>query len=327
MGIPDSLERAHFAATRPAVTVSRAGGALQVRGVSHAFVGRLVLSDVSFEVPPGVLTGLLGPNGAGKTTLMRVMFGVLDPLSGETLWRGRPVTTADRRRWGYMPQERGLYPAMPAGEQLVFLARLHGVARAEATRSARALLDELGLADRWADRPDKLSGGMQQRLQLAAALVHEPEVIVLDEPFAGLDPVAVEELSATLVRRVHAGRTVLFSSHQLDLVQDLCESIVMLDDGRTVLAGRVADLRASSGRRQLRLTVAGTDRSWLGGLPEVSVVEDRADALRLDVPSGTDPLKVLDAARAAGRVSDFGLDLPTLSQLFMAAATQSAEVT
>lgn len=299
---------------------------LQVRGVSHAFAERPVLDDVTFGVPAGVLTGLLGPNGAGKTTLMRVMFGVIDPDAGETRWQDHPVTTADRRRWGYMPQERGLYPAMPAGDQLVYLARLHGVGRGEATRSARRLLDELGLADRWSDRPDKLSGGMQQRLQLAAALVHDPEVIVLDEPFAGLDPVAVAELSATLVERVRAGRTVLFSSHQLDLVQDLCESIVMLADGRNVLEGRVADLRASSGRRQLRLTLADGDRAWLAAFPRVSVVEDRADDLRLDLPSGTDPLAVLDAARAAGPVSDFGLELPTLSQLFMVAAGEMAEV-
>jgi ABC-2 type transport system ATP-binding protein len=224
-----------------------------------------------------------------------------------------------------MPQERGLYPAMPAGDQLVYLARLHGVSRPDATASARALLDELGLADRWSDRPDKLSGGMQQRLQLAAALVHDPEVLVLDEPFAGLDPVAVAELSASLLDRVHAGRTVLFSSHQLDLVQDLCESIVMLDEGRTVLEGRVADLRASSGRRQLRLTLEDTDRTWLAAFPEVRVVEEHADDLRLDLPPGTDALAVLDAARRGAVVSDFGLELPTLSQLFMVAAGQMPE--
>jgi len=299
---------------------------LQVRGVSHAFGDRAVLDDVRFDVVPGVLTGLLGPNGAGKTTLMRIMFDVIDPISGATWWQGHEVTPADRRRWGYMPQERGLYPAMPAGEQLVYFARLHGVDREHATRSAKDLLEELGLGDRWSDRPDKLSGGMQQRLQLAAALVHDPEVIVLDEPFAGLDPVAVEELSKTLLERVRAGRTVLLSSHQLDLVQDLCESIVMLDHGRIVLAGRVADLRASSGRRQLRLTIASADRQWLAALPEVTVVEDLADDLRLDLPPGTDPLAVLDAARAAGQVTDFGLELPTLSQLFMAAAGELAEV-
>jgi ABC-2 type transport system ATP-binding protein len=299
---------------------------LQVRGVSHAFAERPVLDDVTFDVPSGVLMGLLGPNGAGKTTLMRIMFGVIDPDAGQTWWQGHEVTTTDRRRWGYMPQERGLYPAMPAGDQLVYLARLHGVGRADATASARGLLDELGLADRWSDRPDKLSGGMQQRLQLAAALVHDPQVIVLDEPFAGLDPVAVAELSATLTERARAGRTVLFSSHQLDLVQDLCESIVMLDEGRTVLAGRVADLRASSGRRQLRLTVADGNRSWLGAFPQVRVVEDHADDLRLDLPPGTDPLAVLDAARACGHVTDFGLELPTLSQLFMVAAGEMVEV-
>ncbi|MDH5244600.1 MAG: ATP-binding cassette domain-containing protein [Chloroflexota bacterium] len=298
---------------------------LQVRGVSHSFGDRPVLEDVSMDVPAGILTGLLGPNGAGKTTLMRIMFGVIAPGAGEIHWQGHPVTVADRRRWGYMPQERGLYPAMPAGNQLVFLARLHGVDRAEAIRSARSLMEELGLADRWSDRPDKLSGGMQQRLQLAAALVHDPEVIVLDEPFAGLDPVAVGELSASLEDRVRAGRTVLFSSHQLDLVQDLCESIVMLSRGRTVLEGRVADLRASSGRRQLRLTMSGPGLAWLDAFPEVTVVEDRADDLRLDLPPGTDPLAVLDAARAAGGVTDFGLDLPTLSQLFMSAAGETAE--
>jgi len=299
---------------------------LQVQGVYHSFADRQVLDDVSMDVAPGILTGLLGPNGAGKTTLMRIMFGVIAPTAGEVRWQGHPVTTADRRRWGYMPQERGLYPVMPAGEQLVFLARLHGVGRAEAHRSARALLEELGLGDRWAERPDRLSGGMQQRLQLAAALVHDPEVIVLDEPFAGLDPVAVDELSVALAERAAAGRTVLFSSHQLDLVQDLCESIVMLSSGRTVLEGRVADLRASSGRRQLRLTLTATGRGWLDAFPEVTVVEDRADDLRLDLPPGTDPLAVLDAARAAGDVSDFGLDLPTLSQLFMGAADEAAVV-
>ncbi len=299
---------------------------LEVREVSHSFGQRRVLDEVSFAVPPGIVTGLLGPNGAGKTTLMRVMLGVIDPDGGDTRWQGQRVTPVDRRRWGYMPQERGLYPAMRAGEQLVYLARLHGMTRDGATESARGLLEELGLGDRWDERPDKLSGGMAQRLQLAAALVHQPEVIVLDEPFAGLDPVAVDELSATLTQRVREGMTVLFSSHQLDLVQDLCEAIVMLSEGRTVLEGRVADLRASSGRRQLRLTLSGTDHQWLAAHPQVTIVEDRADALRLDLPPGTDPLAVLDVARRAGEVTDFGLDLPTLSELFMGAAGELSEV-
>jgi ABC-2 type transport system ATP-binding protein len=224
-----------------------------------------------------------------------------------------------------MPQERGLYPGMPAGDQVAHFGRLHGLSRRDALSRARALLTELGLEDRWNQRTDKLSGGMQQRLQLATSLVHDPAVIVLDEPFAGLDPVAVASLSETLRQRARNGCTVLFSSHQLDLVQDLCEDIAMVDRGRTVLLGSVAMLRASSGRRQLRVHVEAPNHDWLLAFPDVTVVSEEADDLRLAVPPGIEPLEVLDAARAAGRVVDFGLDLPTLSQLFLAAADRTLD--
>lgn len=291
---------------------------LEVVDLRHRFGERVALAGVGMTVQPGVLTGLLGPNGAGKTTLMRVLLGVIKPDAGQVLVDGREVGLAERQRWGYMPQERGLYPAMRAGEQLTYMARVHGLSRGEAQRRARELLAEFGLSQRWGDRCDKLSGGMQQRIQLAAALVHDPEVVVLDEPFSGLDPVAVEELSATLRDRVARGCTVVLSSHQLDLVQDLCVQIVMIDHGRNVLAGDVAQLRAASGARQLRIGFATQrPRDWLMAFPDVRVVSDDADALRLSVPAHTDPLALLDAARAAGPVTDFGLDTPTLSQLFM----------
>jgi ABC-2 type transport system ATP-binding protein len=298
---------------------------LELRDVAHSFGDRVALDGVSFDVEPGVLTGLLGPNGAGKTTLLRVLLGVLDPDRGEIEVDGRAATRDDRRSWGYMPQERGLYAGMAAGEQVVHFGRLHGLSRSDATDRAHTVLDELGLGDRWADRTDSLSGGMQQRLQLATALVHDPRVIVLDEPFSGLDPVAVAELSESLRDRVREGRTVLFSSHQLDLVQDLCEAIVMVDRGQLVLEGAVANLRASSGGRQLRLHVEGGGREWLREFPGVTVVADAADDLRLELPADIDALAVLDAARAAGRVVDFGLDLPTLSQLFFEAAARRPE--
>jgi ABC-2 type transport system ATP-binding protein len=294
--------------------------ALEVRDVTFSFGDRLALDGISFEVAPGVLTGLLGPNGAGKTTLMRIMLGVLSADEGEVRHRGDPVDSAARRRWGYMPQERGLYPGMTVGEQLVYFGRLHGLSRSEATERSRALLGELDLVDRWKDRTDKLSGGMQQRLQLATALVHDPDVVVLDEPFAGLDPVAVHRLSESLRERARAGRTVLFSSHQLDLVQNLCEDIVMIHQGRLVLRGEVAALRAASSDRQLRVKVRTPDRRWLEAFPGVTVVSEEADELRIAVPPGLDPLAVLDAARASGTVLDFGLDLPSLSQLFLRAA-------
>ena len=296
---------------------------LEIDDVAHSFGDRLVLDGVSFDVAPGAITGLLGPNGAGKTTLLRVMLGVVTPDHGEVRYAGRPVSDQDHREWGYMPQERGVYPGMPAGDQVAYFGRLHGLSRREATSRAHDLLAELGLEDRWKDRTDKLSGGMQQRLQLAAALVHDPAVIVLDEPFNGLDPVAVESLSETLRLRARGGRTVLFSSHQLDLVQDLCEDIAMVDRGRIVLEGNVAKLRASSGRRQLRLHVEAPDNDWLRPYPGVTVVSNEADELRLALPPGIEPLKVLDAARAAGQVIDFGLDLPTLSQLFLTAADRT----
>jgi ABC-2 type transport system ATP-binding protein len=295
--------------------------------VTHSFGDRTALDGVSFAVLPGVLTGLLGPNGAGKTTVMRIMLGVLIPQRGQIWYRGRPAGDATRRNWGYMPQERGLYPGMPAGDQVVYFGRLHGMSRREAQEKARALFDEFGIGERWRERTDALSGGLQQRLQLATALVHDPDVIVLDEPFAGLDPVAVASLSQSLRQRAREGRTVVFSSHQLDLVQDLCEDITMIDRGRTVLQGEVAALRASSGRRQLRLHVESASRDWLLRIPDLTVVSDEADDLRLAIPPGTDPLDVLDAARTVGRVVDFGLDLPTLSQLFLAAVGKTHDRT
>ena len=298
---------------------------LEVRDVVHSFGERRALDGLDLAVRAGTITGLLGPNGAGKTTLVRVLLGVLTPEHGTIAYDGHPVDREQLQSWGYMPQERALYPAMTALEQVAFFGRLHGLGRTEASERARALLEELGLGERGRDRTDKLSGGMQQRLQLATALVHEPAVVILDEPFNGLDPVAVESLSHTLLQRAERGCTVLFSSHQLDLVQNLCHEIVMIDRGRTVLEGNVAELRASSGERQLRLQVSAADRSWLAGLDGVRVVSHEADELRLAVPPGPDPLAVLDAARAAGRVSDFGLDLPTLSQLFLGAAGHRPE--
>jgi ABC-2 type transport system ATP-binding protein len=300
-------------------------GMLEIDDVAHSFGERLALDGVRFDVAPGVTTGLLGPNGAGKSTLLRVMLGVLSPDRGEVRYDGRPADEEDHRQWGYMPQERALYAGMRAGDQVTHFGRLHGLSRVDATSKAHDLLAELGLEERWNDRTDKLSGGMQQRIQLATALVHDPAVIVLDEPFNGLDPVAVASLSETLRVRAREGRTVLFSSHQLDLVQDLCEDIAMIDHGRTVLEGSVATLRASSGKRQLRLHVDAPNRDWLLAYPTVTVVSDEADDLRLAIPVGVDPLEVLDAARSAGRVVDFGLDLPTLSQLFLSAAGQTLD--
>ena len=299
--------------------VGEEGPVLELRNVTRRFGDRLVLDDLSFAVPPGEVVGLLGPNGAGKTTAMRIIFGVVDADAGSVLYDGSPVRPDQRSSWGYMTQERGLYPDMRVRDQLVWFGRLHGLDKAEARRRAEDLLEQLALADRAGDRLDALSGGMQQRVQLAASIVHDPPVVVLDEPFAGLDPVAIDHLSRVVTERADRGQTVVFSSHQLDLVEDLCESIVMIDHGRIVMSGRVRDLKAASEERQLRVSVEGSPVAWLDDLAGVDLVESNAHGMRVRLAPQVDALEVLDAARAAGAVTDFGLEEPSLSQLFLRA--------
>jgi ABC-2 type transport system ATP-binding protein len=191
---------------------------LEIRGLTKRFGDRVALDGLTMTVPPGQVVGLLGPNGSGKTTAMRIVFGVIDADEGEVLYRGEPIRPAVRRRFGYMPEERGLYPDMRVRDQLVYFARLAGLSRERARERADALLERLGVADRAEEPVQALSLGNQQRVQLAAALVHEPEALVLDEPFSGLDPVAVAGLSEIVTEAAREGRLVLFSSHQLDLV-------------------------------------------------------------------------------------------------------------
>jgi ABC-2 type transport system ATP-binding protein len=280
----------------------------------------VALDHLSLDVPGGQLFGLLGPNGAGKSTAMKVVFGLLRPDGGEVRWNGRAVRQEDRLRFGYLPEERGLYPKMRVRDQLVYFGRLHGLDAAKATAAADYWLERLGVAERSRDRAEALSLGNQQRVQLAAALVHDPDLLVLDEPFSGLDPVAVDALSAVLAERAAAGVSVVFSSHQLDLVEDLCDSVAILHRGRLVLTGVVRDLKKASGRRTLRVVIEGTDGArtgaWAGGLRGVTVERADDDGTRLALAPDVDALDVLQRASSAGRVVDFSLELPPLSQLF-----------
>ncbi len=289
---------------------------LLLRDVCHSFGERRVLEHVDLAVPPGRMVGLLGPNGAGKSTLMRIMFGVLDADHGDIIWRGRPATDRDRRSWGYMPQERGLYLDMRVHDQLVWMARLHGVDRSTAADRASSLLERLDLDDRAGDTVKSLSGGMAQRVQLAAAMVHHPDVLVLDEPFAGLDPGAVDFLTGVLVDHVGRGGHLVFSSHQLDLVQDLCESITLIHEGKVVLDGDLRELRAESPDRFLRVD-GKVDVSWLDG--DATVESTTPSETRLRLQSGADAAAVLDRVRAHVPVTDFGVESPSLSELFRSA--------
>jgi ABC-2 type transport system ATP-binding protein len=287
---------------------------LELRDLARRYGDVVALDGVSFTVEPGQMFGFVGPNGAGKTTTMRIVLGVLAADRGEVLFDGHPVDSAMRSRFGYMPEERGLYPKMRVRDQLVYLARLHGVAATTAARSADSWIERLGLTERAGDRVEQLSLGNQQRVQLAAALVHDPELLVLDEPFSGLDPVGVDVLSGVLADYAAGGVPVVFSSHQLELVERLCEAVAIIKDGKLVASGRVEELRdRGAGERRVRVDVQADGDEWLPAGAEVVDRGPRGVLLALD---GLPPDAVLDAARRAGTVSLFALERPTLADLF-----------
>jgi len=288
------------------------------------------LDGMTFRVRPGVVTGFLGPNGAGKTTTMRAIFGLTSLDAGEVRFDGRPLTVDDRRTFGYLPEERGLYPNMRIGDQLVFLGRLRGLGPVEARRRAESWLDRLGLGDRVTSNLEDLSLGNQQRVQLIGALLHEPRVLVLDEPFSGLDPVAVDSLSAVLVGEARRGATVLFSSHQLDLVEHLCEDAVIVDHGRAVAQGPLDRLTAGNEPVLAVDVPSDPDASWTSGLDpdryRVIAVTNGEARISLRPGAGLDDAQpVLDAARATGAVNRFGFERRTLAEVFLALVGHRAD--
>jgi len=248
---------------------------------------------------------------------MRAIFGLVEPDAGEVLWDGQPIGLKERLRFGYMPEERGLYPRMQVGEQLAYFARLHGAGAAAAERAAADWLARLGLADRADAKVEELSHGNQQRAQLAAALLHEPELLVLDEPFAGLDPVAVHTLAAVLRREAARGAAVLFSSHQLELVEDICEEVAIIDHGRVVALGSLEALRRQSQKRRIELRLDGAPPQWLPQVAGVELVERRNGDLRLTAGHQVDPEHVLADAERTARVISFSYGPPSLTELFL----------
>ncbi len=292
------------------------GGVLRLEGLRRAYGTINALDDLSFEVPSGDVVGFLGPNGAGKTTTMRAIFGLTDLDAGRVLWNGSPIGQAERRRFGYMPEERGLYPGMLVGEQVEYLARLHGLSAARAAEATTQWLERLDIVDRRNSKVETLSHGNQQRVQLAAALAHDPEVLVLDEPLSGLDPTGIDAIGRVLLDQARAGCCVLFSSHQLDQVEELCDRVTIIDHGRLVASGSVEELE-TSGERRLQVRVEG-DRtgSWARTIPGVTLSEVAGGVVRLILEDTVDSDVVLRAAMAAGRVTEFSFARRRLSEIF-----------
>jgi ABC-2 type transport system ATP-binding protein len=287
---------------------------LRLDGIHRTFGDRLVLDDVGFEVQRGKLTGFVGGNGAGKTTTMRIVLGVLTPDSGTVTFDGRPLDDDRRRAFGYMPEERGLYPKMHVLDQIAYLARLHGYDRRTATERARELLEKLGLGERLSDPVDDLSLGNQQRAQIAAALVHDPEVLVLDEPFSGLDPMAVDLVLGVLQEHAARGVPVLFSSHQLDVVERLCDDVVVIAGGKIRAAGEKEALRAQYAEPRDEIS-SGGDMGWLRTEPGVRVVEFDGGYALFDADEAT-AQRVLRAALDAAPVTQFAPVRPRLAEIF-----------
>jgi ABC-2 type transport system ATP-binding protein len=288
---------------------------LEFDHATKRFGSLTALDDCSFVAAPGRITGFLGPNGAGKTTAMRSVFGLVELDGGQVSWRGAPIGREQRQRYGYMPEERGLYPRMRVRDQLLYLGSLCQPDRDLVARSVDHWLERLGLQDRRGDRVDALSHGNQQRVQLIAALVGEPELLVLDEPFAGLDPLAITGMSDLLRDAAADGVTVLFSSHQLDLVEDLCEDVVIIDHGRVVRAGELAELRAGVPNRFVEIHYRG-QLPDLAQVPGTEVLESASGQLRLRVSGDGDLARIAGALGEAADVVSFSYQPPTLSELF-----------
>ncbi|MEU3146955.1 MULTISPECIES: ABC transporter ATP-binding protein [unclassified Streptomyces] len=301
-----------------------AGPTLEVDGVRKSYGRRRAVDGMSFDIRAGELFGFVGSNGAGKTTTMRIVLGVLTPDAGEVRWLGRPVGFDARRQFGYMPEERGLYPRMKVGEHLRYLGELHGLSPAAARVAADRWTERLELAPHASEEVQNLSLGNQQRVQLAAALVHGPRVLVLDEPFSGLDPVAVDVMREVLAERAADGVPVMFSSHQLSLVERVCDRVGIVGGGRLIACGTVRELSENAGRRLL-VDAPEADGNWAAGLPGVEVVSREGTRTRLRLAKGADDQRVLHAALATGPVSAFVSEHPPLTELYRDLVTGTDE--
>jgi len=286
---------------------------LTMTDIHKRFGDVVALSGAGFSVEQGRILGFLGPNGAGKTTMMRVVFDLVHPDRGDVTWNGSPVDAAARLRFGYMPEERGLYPKMQVGRQLVHFARLSGLSLSDASAAVDRWLGVLGLGDRTDAKLEELSHGNQQRVQLAVALAPNPELLVLDEPFAGLDPLGVDSLSEILRGLSEDGVTIVFSSHQLDLVEDVCQDVAIINEGRVVLHGNLDEIKAQSTRRRLTTDVDG--QPWIPDIPDIEVVGNHGQ-VHCVVPADAPVAGILAAAEAAGTVTRFAFEPPHLTDLF-----------
>jgi ABC-2 type transport system ATP-binding protein len=304
------------------VQVSPHGGflndaAVRLQGVNKSFGSTRAVRDLELVVPRGTITGLLGPNAAGKTTTIRIILDIVGPDTGSVEVLGRAIDSAMRDRIGYLPEERGLYQKMRAVEHLAFFGELKGMSHHDAMREAAKWLDRLGLGDRATERVENFSKGMQQKVQFAATILHKPELLILDEPFSGLDPINVDLLKQIVLERKREGATVLFSTHMIEEAERLCERVCMIAGASKVLDGTMAEVKAGTGRRDVAITYEG-DGGFLHAPELVLNVSDQGQYVEVRLRDGADPQELLQRAVAAGaRISRFELVEPSLREIFL----------
>jgi len=292
---------------------------LEIDRVTKRYGTTLALDGIEFAVPKGEIFGFLGANGAGKTTTMRICLGILKADAGQIRWEGTPTDELPRRTWGYLPEERGLYARLTVLDQLVYFASLYGEEPGRARREALHWLARFRIAELADRRAEELSKGNQQKVQFIAAILHDPDVLLMDEPFTGLDPVNQGLLREAFIELRDRGRTVVFSTHQMEQAEALCESVAIIDQGRLVAGGTVRALKRAAGRRMVRMALDdGAGAAWLGTRPGMTVLRSGVDQIEVELTNGTDPGVLLAEAVASGaRVIRFELTEPTLEALFI----------
>lgn len=292
---------------------------LEVQGIRKTFGAFTAVDDISFTAARGQIFGFLGTNGAGKTTTMRVILDILRPDAGSVTWNGTPNTAVPRRMWGYLPEERGLYPKMVVEDQLLFLAQLYGASARDARRALNEWLDRFGIVENRRKRVEQLSKGNQQKVQFLAAVLHDPDILILDEPFSGLDPVNAAQMIDAFGEMRGRGKTIIFSTHQMEQAEELCQAVAIIHRGRLVVNGDVRAVKRSTGRQVVRLALADDPTiPWLDSLPGITVTRRRPDFVEVAVRRGTDPETILHAALArGGRVTRFEIGEPSLTDIFI----------
>lgn len=296
---------------------------IEVRNLSKFYGDFAAVKDASFTVEPGSMTGFLGANGAGKTTTMRMIMGLLEPTSGDVLYDGEPINTDHRRTFGYMPEERGLYPKQGILDQLIYLGQLRGLTAAESRTRATDYLTELGLGDRLKDKLESLSLGNQQRVQIVASILHAPSTLILDEPFSGLDPKAVDTMVGMLNDLRKTGVPILFSSHQLDLVDRLCDRVVIIGGGEIKASGTADELRQSG--PLIYSYKASQDAGWLRAVPGIKVLDVAGTSATLEIPAEFNPEEIRTRILREGidrGLQEFSRVLPTLGDIYRKATNQ-----